>query len=452
MFHSQKLQRADPEKRHTQDATPRLSHMLSSSPSPLTRREAALLVTLALVNTLALSSIVLSDPRDPSRLLLHVPFTVEVALTDLHRVYADHLSNARYIDLTHTIRPNMPVWAGFDQPTFGPSLAKGTDAPFSYGADGFIAQTVRLATDQLGTQLDPPAHWSEYGATISDLPPTVTLRPLVLIDLSAKTAVDPGYHATVDDVTEWEAIFGRIREGSAVLFRTDWSRGWDSYGATSGPATFPGVSLAVLKFLHLNRSILVHGHEPLDTDMTPTLEGEEWLMHNNFLQIEGVANLHMLPPSGCLISIGFPKLAGGTGGFCRLIAICPPEWPHGQTVAEQPAAPLPVQRAPLRRGADGVLVPTEGATPTRYCAGNSPHWREGCKKAEIVSPSSPSSPPQPTSPSSPRSKSTRLSSHPSPTPTPAPHQSDAPLPPEPSPPEPSPPPPPLPGPPSLSPF
>ena len=102
--------------------------MLSSSPSPLTRREAALLVTIALVNTLALASIVLSDPRDPSRLLLHVPFTVEVALTDLHRVYADHLSNARYIDLTHTIRPNMPVWAGFDQPTFGPSLAKGTDA------------------------------------------------------------------------------------------------------------------------------------------------------------------------------------------------------------------------------------------------------------------------------------------------------------------------------------
>jgi len=79
-----------------------------TSPSPLTRRE-ALLATIALVNTLALSSIVLSDPRDPSRLLLHVPFTVEVALTNLHRVYADHLSNARYIDLTHTIRPNMLI-------------------------------------------------------------------------------------------------------------------------------------------------------------------------------------------------------------------------------------------------------------------------------------------------------------------------------------------------------
>jgi hypothetical protein len=144
-----------------------------------------------------------------------------------------------------------------------------------------------------------------------------------------------------------------------------------------------------------------------------------------------------------LLLVGMPLGLSLQAGFYRALRNEPDP---------QPAAPLPVQRAPLRRGADGVLVPTEGATPTRYCAGNSPRWREGCKKAETVSPPSPSSPPLPPSPSSPRSSSTRQSSHPSPTRTPAPHQSDAPLPPEPSPPEPSPPPPPLPGPPSLSPF
>ena len=31
-------------------------------------------------------------------------------------------------------------------------------------------------------------------------------------------------------------------------------------------------------------------------------------------------------------------------------------------------APLPAQTAPLRRGVDGVMRPTPGATPTAYCA------------------------------------------------------------------------------------
>ena len=53
---------------------------------------------------------------------------------------------------------------------------------------------------QYGTQLDPPAHWDEFGATISDLPASFTLRPLVVIDIHEQVAQDEGYHATVDDI------------------------------------------------------------------------------------------------------------------------------------------------------------------------------------------------------------------------------------------------------------
>ena len=94
---------------------------------------------------------------------------------------------------------------------------------------------------------------------------------------------------------------------------------------------------------------------------------QAWLMHHNFMQIEGATNLHMLPPSGALVSLGFAKVRGGTGGYLRLVAICPPDWPYGVSVADAPGAPLPTQPHPLRRGADGVLAPTEGANPTRYC-------------------------------------------------------------------------------------
>jgi len=213
------------------------------------------------------------------------------ALDDLWKVYETQLAGVRYVDLTHDIEPNMPVWEGFNQPQFSDAVARSDVAgfvskgsPFTYGGQGFRATAVSLPTDQLGTQLDPPSHWNELGATISDIPPTVTLRPLVVVDITAKVAADAGYHASVADVLGWEAEHGEVPEGSAVFFRSDWSRSWADYAAHGMPATFPGVELAALKFLHLNRSVLVHGHEPLDTDMTPSLEGEAWLMHQHFMQ------------------------------------------------------------------------------------------------------------------------------------------------------------------------
>jgi hypothetical protein len=63
-------------------------------------------------------------------------------------------------------------------------------------------------------------------------------------------------------------------------------------------------------------------------------------MHNGYAQAEGVANLELVAESGCLVTIGFPKLGGGVGGYARYIAICPAEWPHGVTVGEVPEAPL----------------------------------------------------------------------------------------------------------------
>jgi hypothetical protein len=92
--------------------------------------------------------------------------------------------------------------------------------------------------------------------------------------------------------------------------------------------------------LHEQRHILFHGHEPLDTDTTPNLEGEHWLMHNGYTQAEGVANLNQVPETGCLIAIGYPKLGGGLGGYARYIAICPPDWEYGVAIGEVAEAPL----------------------------------------------------------------------------------------------------------------
>ena len=295
-------------------------------------------------------------------------FTVShssAADTDLWSIYETFLKNCKYVDLTHAFNPTIPVWPGFGNAKFKPAVA-GADMPgyiekgqeFVYDKHGFIATAYELPTDQYGTQLDPPAHWDEYGATISDLPATYALRPLVVIDIHQKVAQDAGYHCTVADIKAWEVKHGKIPAGSVVMVRSDWHKHWADIGRFD-KKPFPGVSLDALKFLHLERKILFHGHEPLDTDTTPNLEGEYWLMHNHFCQAEGVTNLDKVPEAGALIAIGFAKPEGGTGGYARYIAICPPDWKYGVSVLEAPGAPLAKQPYPLKRDENGVLKPTK---------------------------------------------------------------------------------------------
>ncbi|MGB6486368.1 MAG: cyclase family protein [Steroidobacteraceae bacterium] len=282
--------------------------------------------------------------------------------TSLWDFYQGTLRRAKYIDLTHAMAPGGPIGEGFADFKVGAARAgvsipgvinKG--GPFSYAKLGVAITAYDLPMDHIGTQFGPPAHMNDHGATISDIPPTVAVRPLVVVNVAPKVVVDPGYQATVADVKDWERRHGAIPAGAVAMIRSDWSKKWHDPQRFSR-APFPGVTLAALQYLHLERHVLMHGHEPLDTDNTaPRFVGETWLLQHNFAQAEGVANLDQAPESGALIAIGFAKFAGGTGGFARYIAIAPPEWPHGLTIDEAPGAPLPTHQHGLRRGPDGVL-------------------------------------------------------------------------------------------------
>jgi kynurenine formamidase len=263
----------------------------------------------------------------------------------LWQVYDSALKGARYVDLTHTITPTIPVWAGFGPSQFAPSLNPSTGNPYTYKSDGFEATRYTLSTDQLGTQLDPPAHWAPEYASISELPATFAVRPLVVISIVPQVKKNFNYALKVSDIRKWEIDHGRIPAGSVVFVRSDWSKRWPS-AELPKLKKFPGVSLRALEFLHLQRHILFHGHEPLDTDTTPTLEGEAWLMHHGYTQAEGVANLDKVPATGCLVNIGFPKFGGGVGGYARYIAICPPSTRKGEKIGRNDAL-LPSFSSPL---------------------------------------------------------------------------------------------------------
>jgi kynurenine formamidase len=267
----------------------------------------------------------------------------------LWRLYDRTLSKARYIDLTHAITPGIPVWRGFGPAQFSPAVDPATGKAYTYAESGFEATAYLLRTDQFGTQLDPPAHWAPEYPSIDELPPTYAVRPLVVISIAREVRDDPRYFLHVSDIRAWERRHGRIPAGSVVMVRSDWSKRWteDPVKAKELAAdpNFPSVGLDALQFLHLRRNILFHGHEPLDTDTTPTLEGEDWLMHNGYAQAEGVDNLDGVPATGCLVTIGYPKFKGGLGGYARYVAICPPRTKKGVRISRRDA-PLPTA-APL---------------------------------------------------------------------------------------------------------
>ena len=144
----------------------------------------------------------------------------------LWSVYEQSLKGAKYVDLTHTITPNIPVWAGFGDSTFAPAKAGADIEGFAtkgevyiYAKHGFEATEYHLMTDQLGTQLDPPAHWAPEYPAIDELPATYAIRPLVVISIVKQLETNRNYALQVADIEAWEKEHGRIPEGSVVFVR-----------------------------------------------------------------------------------------------------------------------------------------------------------------------------------------------------------------------------------------
>jgi len=133
---------------------------------------------------------------------------------DLWQVYQATLRKAKYVDLTHTVTPTIPVWKGFGPSRFTPTVNPENGQPYNYDEDLFAATAYQFSTDQLGTQLDPPAHWNPDFPSIDELPPTFAVRPLVVISIVAQVAKNPKYALQVQDILDWEKRHGKIPEGS----------------------------------------------------------------------------------------------------------------------------------------------------------------------------------------------------------------------------------------------
>ena len=224
---------------------------------------------------------------------------------------------SRVVDLTHTLRP--------DFPTFDGKPAIEIESTLTVARDGYDMNRLTYL-EHVGTHFDAPAHFSAAGASADAIPAEALVCPLVVLDVAERAAADPDYRLSPEDVAAHERAHGRIPPGACVGLRS----GWDAHAATprfrnadaSGAMRFPGFRPDVAPLL-LERGVVGVAVDTLSLDHGGSRDFGfhlAWLGAGRW-GLECAANLGALPPAGATIVAGMPRIAGGTGGPGRALAL-----------------------------------------------------------------------------------------------------------------------------------
>jgi kynurenine formamidase len=243
------------------------------------------------------------------------------AESDLARAWRI-IAGKQYVDLTHGFGPDSPVWSGFGQAKFTPAYDPKDKRAYTIKEDGFRT-TYYDMVGQYGTHVDPPAHFDEKGITMDEIPLKQMILPLVVVDDTPYLAKDPNHAFSVADLKAWEKRHGRVPKGSFVALRTDMYKDFDSNPERFKRSPFPAWAFETIKLLYEQRGVTATGHEALDTDTTDKMDSETWILQHGHYQIEVMANLDKVPPTGALIVVSWPKVKKGLGFPARAFAILP---------------------------------------------------------------------------------------------------------------------------------
>jgi kynurenine formamidase len=234
----------------------------------------------------------------------------------------DAIRSHRMVDLTHTFGTNTPVWKGFGQATISAASDPTTHEPYTIKKDGFHASVYTLV-GQYGTHIDPPAHFAEDGRTMDQISLEHMILPMVVFDITPQLKDQPAYCLTVADILQWEAHHGKVPSGSFAALRTDMYKDWEKSPDRFKRSPFPAWTPEAIRFLFEKRGITAVGHEAMDTDNTPNLDSERWLLKHGHYQIEVMANLDQVPATGAVVIATWPKVQNGLGFPARVFALVP---------------------------------------------------------------------------------------------------------------------------------
>ena len=237
---------------------------------------------------------------------------------------------SRLIDLTHAFGADTIVWP--TEQNFQLVVQQAGETPGGY----YYASNRMEMAEHGGTHIDAPIHFAKGGQTLDQVPIERLVGAGIRIDVTAQCARDRDYRVTVQDFERWEAVHGRIPDGTILLLDTGFARFWPSrqqYLGTElrGPEAvralhFPGLDSAAAAWLVRERQVKAVGIDTasIDYGQSTKFETHVALLSQNVPVFENLSDLRDLPNRGLGV-IALPmKIAGGTGGPLRVIAVLPP--------------------------------------------------------------------------------------------------------------------------------
>lgn len=236
------------------------------------------------------------------------------------------LSAYRLVDLTYPFGEETLYWptapAEFELEILSAGRVEGG---WYYAANAYSAP------EHGGTHLDAPLHFSESGNAADEVPLERLVGRAVVIDVSAKAAENPDYLLTPGDVLSWEEQYGPVPENAIVLLRTGWGARWPNRRAYLGDETpgdasnlhFPSYGPAAARLLVEDRGVATLGADvaSIDNGRSTDFQVHRIAAARNVPGLENLANLEELPPVGALVVALPMKIAGGSGGPLRAIAL-----------------------------------------------------------------------------------------------------------------------------------
>lgn len=210
----------------------------------------------------------------------------------------------KVIDLTHTIKEDMPVYPGTETPKLIPVS--------SYEKDEFKEILLKMYS-HTGTHMDPPAHIYPNRTTLDQFPASQFIGKAVVIDCRD---LNEGEKITMDYILKYGE---KAEKADFLLFNTGWDKYW---GTDKYFGDYPYITDEVLDYI-LNGNYKgigfdVIGLDPI-TDENLTLH-KKLFKECDIVNIENLTNLELCGDEIFNFSCNPLKIENSDGAPVRAIA------------------------------------------------------------------------------------------------------------------------------------
>lgn len=233
----------------------------------------------------------------------------------------------RIADLTHSFGEDTLYWPTSER--FRMEIVHQGVKPegYYYEAGNFCA------SEHGGTHVDAPVHFVKGSRSVDQIPLEQLVGDGIVVDVSARCAMNRDYRIVVQDFLDWEEKNGVIPDESIVLLYTGFGKLWpdaEKYLGTArrGPEGvkelhFPGLDPAAAVWLVEQRHIKAVGLDTasIDYGQSTTFATHRTLAEREIPAFENLADLEQLPAKGFRVVALPMKIKKGSGAPLRIIAL-----------------------------------------------------------------------------------------------------------------------------------